>query len=146
MRRQLYLHEAGFRCDKFLTSYFIDSQVFFRTFYFIYGIWQFVSELIEYYIVAIVHTGLHRFMGKWKLLPLSSVIILIYIFFITYYPSCSNAWLAHGRELREMWCCPPPKGLGTSLGPHGVVYTGQPHRDWLGKQWTNKVTMEPSPK
>ena len=56
-------------------------------------------------------------------------------------------WLAHGRELREMWCCPLPKGLGTSQGPHGLVYTGQPHRDWLGiKQWTNKVTMEPSPK
>ena len=41
-------------------------------------------------------------------------------------------WLAHGRELREMWCCPLPKGLGTSHGPHGLVYTGQPHRDWLG--------------
>ena len=44
------------------------------------------------------------------------------------------AWLAHGRELREMWCCPLPKGLGTSQGPHGLVYTEQPHRDWLGKQ------------
>ena len=40
------------------------------------------------------------------------------------------AWLAHGRELREMWWCPLPKGLGTSQGPHGLVYTGQPHRDW----------------
>ena len=61
-------------------------------------------------------------------------------------PLCSNcnlsllwgrediAWFAHGRELREMWCCPLPKGLGTSQGPHGVVYTGQPHRDWLGRQ------------
>ena len=39
------------------------------------------------------------------------------------------AWLAHGRELREMWCCPLPKGLGTSHGPRGLVYTGQPHRD-----------------
>ena len=44
------------------------------------------------------------------------------------------ACLAHGRELREMWCCPLPKGLGTSQGPHGLVYTGQPHKDWLGKQ------------
>ena len=35
-------------------------------------------------------------------------------------------WLAHGRELREMWCCPLPKGLGTSQGSHGLVYTGQP--------------------
>ena len=42
-----------------------------------------------------------------------------------------------------MWCCPLPKGLGTSQGPHGLVYTGLPHRDWLGKQRTNKVTMEP---
>ena len=33
--------------DKFLTSYFIDSQVFFRIFHFVYGIWQFVSELIK---------------------------------------------------------------------------------------------------
>ena len=41
------------------------------------------------------------------------------------------AWLAHGRELREMWCGPLPKGLGTSHGPHCLVYTGQPHRDWL---------------
>ena len=32
------LHEAGFPHDKFLTSYFIDSQVVFRIFYFIYGI------------------------------------------------------------------------------------------------------------
>ena len=55
-------------------------------------------------------------------------------------------WLAHGRKLREMWCCPLPKGPGTSQGPHGLVYTGQPHRDWLGKQWTNKVTKEPIPK
>ena len=39
------------------------------------------------------------------------------------------AWLAHGRELREMWCCPLPKGLETSQGAHGLVYTGQPHRD-----------------
>ena len=44
------------------------------------------------------------------------------------------ACLAHGRELREMWCCPLPKGLGMSQGPHGLVYTGQPQRDWLGKQ------------
>ena len=43
------------------------------------------------------------------------------------------AWLVHGRELREMWCCPLPKGLGTSQGPHGLVYTGKPHRNWLGK-------------
>ena len=35
--RQLHLHEAGFPRDKFLTSFFIDSQVFFRIFYFIYG-------------------------------------------------------------------------------------------------------------
>ena len=35
MRRQLHLHEAGFPRDKFLTS---DSQVFFRIFYFIYGL------------------------------------------------------------------------------------------------------------
>ena len=39
------------------------------------------------------------------------------------------AWLSHGRQLREIWCCPPPKGLGMSQGPHGLVYTGQPHRD-----------------
>ena len=45
-----------------------------------------------------------------------------------------------------MWCCPLPKGLGTSQGAHGLVYTGQPDRDWLGKQSTNNVTMEPSPK
>ena len=44
------------------------------------------------------------------------------------------AWLAHSRELREMWCCPLSKGLGMSHGPHGLVYTGQPHRHWLGKQ------------
>ena len=44
------------------------------------------------------------------------------------------AWRAHGREFREMWCCPLPKGLGTSQGPHGLVYTGQPQRDWLGNQ------------
>ena len=37
-----------FHVTSFLTSYFIDSQVSFRIFYFIYGIWQFVSELIEY--------------------------------------------------------------------------------------------------
>ena len=37
-------------------------------------------------------------------------------------------------KLREMWCCPLPKGLGTSQVPHGLVYTGQPHRDWVGKQ------------
>ena len=30
MRRQLHLHETGFSHDKFLTSYFIDSQVFFK--------------------------------------------------------------------------------------------------------------------
>ena len=34
----LHEHEAGFPSDKFFTSYFIDSQVFFRIFYFIYGI------------------------------------------------------------------------------------------------------------
>ena len=39
MRRQLHLHEAGFPCDKLLTSYFIDSQVFFRIFYYFY-IWH----------------------------------------------------------------------------------------------------------
>ena len=44
------------------------------------------------------------------------------------------AWLAHDRELREKWCCPLPKGLATSHGPRDLVYTGQPHRDWLGKQ------------
>ena len=42
--------------------------------------------------------------------------------------------LAHGRELREMWCCPLPKGLETSQEPRVLVYTGQPHRDWLRKQ------------
>ena len=42
------------------------------------------------------------------------------------------AWLAHGRELREIGCYPLPKGLGTSQGSHGLVNTGQPHRDWLG--------------
>ena len=36
MRRQLHLHEAGFPHKKFLTSYFIDSQVFFRIFYMSY--------------------------------------------------------------------------------------------------------------
>ena len=36
MRRQLHLHEAGFPRDKFLTSYFIDSRVFFRIFYYFY--------------------------------------------------------------------------------------------------------------
>ena len=40
--------EQDFHVTSFLTSYFIDSQVSFRIFYFIYGIWQFVSELIEY--------------------------------------------------------------------------------------------------
>ena len=34
--------------------------------------------------------------------------------------------------IKGMWWCPLPKGLGTSLGPHGLVDTGQPHRDWLG--------------
>ena len=43
-------------------------------------------------------------------------------------------WLAHGI---------PKLGLWTNQGPHGPVYTGQHHRDWLQKQWTNKVTMEP---
>ena len=45
-----------------------------------------------------------------------------------------------------MWCCPLPKGLEMSQGSHGLVYTGQPDRDWLGKQRTNKVTMKPIPK
>ena len=49
------------------------------------------------------------------------------------------SWLAHGRELREIWCCPLPKGLGTNQGVHG-----QPHSKWLVKQLTNKETMEPS--
>ena len=40
--------EQDFHVTSFLTSYVIDSQVSFRIFYFIYGIWQFVSELIEY--------------------------------------------------------------------------------------------------
>ena len=33
-----------------------------------------------------------------------------------------------------MWCGPLPKGLVTSQGPHGLVYTGQPHRDWVRKK------------
>ena len=47
------------------------------------------------------------------------------------------AWLAHVRELREMWCCPLPKGLRTFQGPHGLVYTGQTHRDgWENNEQT----------
>ena len=38
MRRQLHLYEAGFSRDKFLTSCFISSQVFFKIFYYFY-IW-----------------------------------------------------------------------------------------------------------
>ena len=43
----IYMKQDFLEHGKFLTSYFIDSQVFFRIFYFVYGIWQFVSELIK---------------------------------------------------------------------------------------------------
>ena len=49
MRRQLHLHEVGFPHNKFLTFYFIDSQVFFSIFYFIYGIWQFWIDWVHAY-------------------------------------------------------------------------------------------------
>ena len=67
---------------------------------------------------------------KYKILPQVHLTIIFHLMS----GRKDFTWLAHGRELREMWCCPLPKGLGTSQGSHGLVYTGQPHRDWLGKQ------------
>ena len=72
---------------------------------------------------------------------LFSPLVQILIFHLRWGREDVASWLAHGRELRELWCCPLPKGLGTNQGPHG-----QPHSKWLVKQSTNKVTMEPNPK
>ena len=93
-------------------------------------------------ILHVLSSQCHLIIFFYHLLP-------VFVQFIIFHLMSGRddvAWLAHGRELRAMWCCLLPKGLGTSQGPHGLVYTGQPQRDWLGKQWTNKVTMEPSPK
>ena len=61
MRRQLHVHEAEFPHKKFLTSYFIDGQVLFRIFFFLYYIWQFVSELIEYICINTQKSNTLRF-------------------------------------------------------------------------------------
>ena len=73
-------------------------------------------------------------------LPLITLLCSNYNFFVIHLMSGREdvAWLAHGGQLREMWCCPLPKGLATSQGPHGVVYTGKPHRDWLGNNEQTK--------